>query len=115
MEMKMDRLEKTEISTQTEWNGIRNRFPSAQDHKKFSEVCTFADHAVLIRTGKPIREAVPRARSDSQNGRYAIFNAMVSGDSVAATNRKAKEVSPNATRDGDIFIGLHTKFLRFDR
>ena len=103
------------ITTQTEWNGIRNRFPSAQDHKKFSKEFEFDPNALLIRTNKTIREAVPKARSDSRNGRYAIFEAMVSGDTVDATNRKAKEISPNATRNGDIFIGLHTNFLRFDR
>jgi hypothetical protein len=101
---------KTMISTQEEWKREKRKYPSAQDHRAFSERNEFFPGAKLMWTGMPIREALPRARPDNPTGRYKIFEATESGGSVETANRKARQVSPHATKDGDVFIGLHTGY-----
>ncbi len=103
---------KSTISTQDEWKGVRLKYPKRGDHKKFSKENEFNPRSVLTLTGMPIREALPGSRSENPTGRYKIFEAIESGDTVETANRKAKQVSKDATKDGDVFIGLHARYWR---
>ncbi|MCF3628208.1 hypothetical protein RJ527_09040 [Thalassospiraceae bacterium LMO-SO8] len=83
------------------------------DYRAFSEKYYFHPHAIIEKTGRDIAECLPNADPENPTGRYAIFAKAFNGKPrVHVANRRAKEISPDAEYDGDIFIGLLTRYIR---
>ena len=79
---------------------------------EFSKAYYFYPYAKIRRTGKSIRECVPRADPNNETGRYQIFaQALRANFTVHQANRIAKNTSEGATYDADIYMGLQSGFI----
>lgn len=79
----------------------------ASEYRDFSKKYYFHPYAKIKKTGKRIEDCIENSSETTGDGRYAIFkNAFKNGRRVHAVNFAAKQISPNAEHDGDIFIGI---------
>lgn len=105
------------ISTQNDWEQLRNRFSRSSHYRDFSTDCSFDPTSKLRLTGMPMGEALPSAKPGGP--RWTIFEkAIVDGRTVEAVNNLAQQVArqngATAERDGDIFIALFTGYATLE-
>ena len=97
------------ISTQSDWERIRDEFERSSDYREFSKRYSFNPSSRVKLTGMTIRDALPRAEVGKP--RWQIFEkAIRDGVSVEQVNQQARAVCQRtggkAEVDGDLFIAL---------
>lgn len=105
------------ISTQDDWQRVRERFTRSSDYRAFSERFEFNPASTVRLTGLPISKALPRARPGGP--RWTIFEkAIVDGASVERVNELAQRVGRQTggrpEPDADIFIALFKGYAQLD-
>ena len=107
---KEDRLMRTEISSQEEFERIRSKFDYSE-YRKFSEAYFFNSRCKIKRTELDIDAAFPGRLTQ----RKKIMMGIQTGITVGLMNGKAKTISKGAEVDADIFMALKKSFVVLER
>lgn len=97
------------ISNHAGWLEIKKQFPNKSAYREFRRDHAFDPDAQIILTGKPIDEVV---RAGTTHRRRIFEECFTYGRTIREVNELAKTMPGQAEQDADLFLGLHTDFIR---
>lgn len=105
------------ISTQADWERVRDNFKSASDYRAFSERYSFNPTSRVRLTGQTLADSLPRAKPGGP--RWTIFEKIIpDGRMVEQINQHAQrfgqETGSRPEPDGDVFIALFVGYVTLE-
>jgi hypothetical protein len=99
-----------ELSTQLEWDNVRDEFPNRSSYRAFRARYQCNPNSRIILTGRPIQEVL---RPDAVLRRSIFEQCFQYGRTVQDITHHAAQMPGRAEPDADIFIGLFADYIRF--
>ena len=105
------------ISTQADWERVRDEFKSASDYRAFSARYSFNPTSRVRLTGQTLADSLPRATPGGP--RWTIFEkAILDGRMVGQINQHAQQLGRQTGSrpepDGDVFIALFVGYVTLE-
>jgi hypothetical protein len=99
------------VRSQEQFDFIKPLFHRASNYRLFSRYFRFAPELSVTLTGESLESVLPNSGVGSARRRIfeVVFQDNVKAEDV---NRLARELSPNAEQDADLFIAAFNGYVR---